>query len=131
MYEYITKLQPYFFSLREISDKVSLDLKIPIGWSYNDIAKKPEYTALYIQLQDENEEKRVISIISVSSETGYIEVYSAALDIITTNMEEEEKIKLFNEKMIELKDIFLKSSLDTLKDISFTNNEKVKGSTDV
>lgn len=130
MYKYIEKLQPHFYSLREIGDKVSLDLKIPTSWGY-----KEEYEGVKVQLQDENEQKRIISLISLATETGYMEVFDSAVNIITTNMEEEEKIKLFNAKMMELKEIFLSSSLDTLKDISFLtkdiHNERNKDTEDV
>jgi hypothetical protein len=126
MYKYIEKLQPHFYSLREIGDKVSLDLKIPTPWGF-----KQEYGDVKIQLQDENEQKRIISIIALSTEGGYINVFKVALEIITTNKEEEEKIKLFNEKMSELKEIFLNSSLDTIKGISFNTNERNKDTEDV
>lgn len=126
MYKYIEKLQPHFYSLREIGGKVSLDLKIPTSWGY-----KQEYESVMIQLQDENEEKRIISLISQSNEDGYINVFKIALEIITTNMEEEQKIKLFNEKMSELKEIFLKSPLEALKEISFKTRERNKDTEDV
>ena len=126
MYKYIQKLQPHFYSLREIGDKVSLDLKIPATWGYNQV-----YDHVNIQLQDENEQKKIISVISISSETGYNDVFSVAKEIITTNMEEEEKIKLFNAKMLELKEIFLKSSFDVLKNISFKTDETNKDTEDV
>ena len=44
--------------------------------------------------------------------------------IIKTNQEEEEKIKLFNDKVDELKTLFTNSSLDKLKEISFIKEKK-------
>ena len=51
------------------------------------------------------------------------EVFNYAKTVISTNVEEEEKLKLFNEKMGELKELFLKSPLDKLRDISFKETQ--------
>jgi len=131
MYKFIQSLKPYFFSLREINDNVSLDIKIPTTWGYNDIALKPQFNTIRTQVQDQNDKNTLLSIISDATEMGYGNVLLLANDIIQTNMEEEEKLKLFNQKMNELKEIFLKSSLDNLKDITFTNDGKAKTTTGI
>ena len=51
-------------------------------------------------------------------------VFNYAKTVISTNVEEEEKLKLFNEKMGELKELFLNSPLDKLQGISFKESEK-------
>ena len=35
MYKEIVELRPYFHSLREIKNNVSLDIKLPISWEIN------------------------------------------------------------------------------------------------
>jgi hypothetical protein len=125
MYENIKSLRPYFFSLREFESNVSLDIKIPITWKYADIAKiaKPPVA---VKTQDKNEKVSLLSLISTATDEGYDSVFSTAEKIIKTNQEEEEKIKLFNLKVEELKKVFLNSPLEKLKDITFIKEKKNK-----
>ena len=37
MFDNIRKLRPYFFSLREIDNNVSLDVKLPSTWKFETI----------------------------------------------------------------------------------------------
>jgi hypothetical protein len=117
----ISALRPYFFSLREIKENVSLDIQIPIKWGCGD------FESIEIKVQDQKETTSLISIISDRSKEGYDRVFTAAHQIIQNNEEEEEKIKLFNQKVEELKTLFLSSPLDKLKDISFEKQLKKDG----
>ena len=49
-------------------------------------------------------------------------VLACATEIIQINKEEEEKNRLFQEKVKELQELFKKESLDKLKDINLLNN---------
>lgn len=122
MYDTISSIRPFFFSLREIKNKVSLDIKIPPSWKY----QEEEKNDVTITLQDENERTRLISIISIPTKEGYDNVFSTAKKIITFNQEIEEKDKLFNEKIEELKKYFLEAPIDKLKEISFVNKSNVR-----
>ena len=119
MYDTINSLRPFFFSLREIKEDVSLDIKIPSAWTYN-INPKPDNVTL--KVQDQNEKNRLISLISSATKEGYDAVFSMAKIIIKTNQEMEERSRLFNQKIDELKEFFLSAPLDKLKDISFTKD---------
>lgn len=116
VYDSVSSLRPYFFSLREIKDNVSLDIKIPAQW------KIGEYTEGQIKIQDQNDRNQLISIIGTSTKEGYNEVFTMAKKIIKSNQEEEEKIRLFNATVDGLKDLFMNSSLDKLKELSFIKN---------
>lgn len=137
VYDTISSLRPYFFSIREIKENVSLDIKIPSQW------KLGEYDTEKIKIQDRNDKNQLISIIGEATKDGYNEVITVAKKIIKNNLEEEEKIKLFNATVDGLKDLFVNSSLDKLKELSFikdgirdkkgtgeteTGNEKGSGS---
>jgi hypothetical protein len=50
VFESVKLLRPYFFSLREIENNVSLDIKIPFNWKYEEILKP--YRILKIKIQD-------------------------------------------------------------------------------
>ena len=116
MYENIKILRPHFHSLREVKDNVSLDLKLPLNWVYNDIIKP--YSSITFKVQDKNESYNLVSLISQSTQNGYDVVFACANEIVVFNREEEEKQRLFQQKVKELQELFKKQSLETLKDIN-------------
>ena len=119
MFESIKSLRPYFHSLREIESNVSLDIKLPLNWVYEDIAKP--YRSIKFKIQDKNEKFTLVSIISHATQDGYDVVFACASEILKVNKEQEEKQKLFQQKVKELQELFKKESLDKLKDINLLN----------
>jgi hypothetical protein len=120
VFESIKSLRPYFHSLREVSNNVSLDIKLPLTWRYEDVAKP--YRSVQLKTQDKNEKFNLISLVSQATKEGYDVVLACATEIIHINKEEEEKNKLFQEKVKELQELFKKESLDKLKDINLLKN---------
>jgi len=123
VYNIIKSLKPHFWSLREIQDNVSLDIKLPVKWKYEGMTKSNEEIPFAIKVQDKKTEHTLVSLISPATVEGYEMVFNYAKTVIATNVEEEEKLKLFNEKMGELKELFMTSPLEKLKDISFKETE--------
>lgn len=120
MYELISSLRPYFFSLREIERNVSLDLRLPTKWKLEHIQYVVgQYKSVAIKVQDKNDKFQLVSLIAVANEDGYDTARTCALEVIKYNIELEEKERLFKEKVRELEVLFKKESLDKLKDISF------------
>lgn len=120
MFENIKSLRPYFHSLREIESNVSLDIKLPINWKFDEIVKP--YRSLKTKVQDKNEKFTLVSLISNASAEGYEVAFACANEIIMINKEEEEKKRLFHEKVKELESLFLKESLDKLKEINLLHD---------
>ena len=120
MFENIKSLRPHFHSLREIEGNVSLDIKLPLTWRYEEIIKP--YRSLKMKVQDKNEKFTLLSLIANGTQEGYDVVFACALEILTFNKEEEEKQNLFQQKVRELQELFKKESLDTLKDINLLSN---------
>lgn len=120
MFETIKSLRPHFHSLREIEGNVSLDVKLPLTWKYEEIVKP--YRAIKVKVQDKNEKFTLLSLISNGTQDGYDIVFACALEILTINREEEEKQKLFQQKVKELQELFKKESLDKLKDINLIHD---------
>ena len=87
MFEEIKSLRPHFHSLREIQNNVSLDIKLPLSWFYNDIIKP--YSTITFKVQDKNESYNLVSLISQSTQNGYDVVFACANEIVTKNKEEE------------------------------------------
>jgi hypothetical protein len=114
VFESIKLLRPYFFSLREIENNVSLDIKIPFNWKYEEILKP--YRILKIKIQDKNDKHTLLSLISNATQNGYDVAFACASEIIKVNQEEEEKQKLF---------------LDKLKDINLLNTDGQEDTTSI
>lgn len=128
MYEIIKTLKPYFFSLRDIQGKIGFGLKLPALWEYEKIIT--QYKDIKLKVQDSNDEYNLIELIATSSNDGYNDAINCTRVIIKVNKEEEEKQKLFQEKINELKQLFANESLDKLKDINlFGNNGQIEDST--
>jgi hypothetical protein len=119
VYENIKSLKPYFFSLREIDGNVSLDVKIPVSWKYETIVAP--YRSIKIKVQDKNDKFTLISVIAAGTKEGYDLVFGCASEVILFNKEEEEKRRLFDEKVKELQLLFQSQTLDKLKDINLIN----------
>jgi len=116
VFDNIRALRPHFHSLREVQNNVSLDIKVPLNWTYSEIIKP--YSTIQIKEQDKNEKFTLVSLIAQATQGGYDVVFACAIDIINTNREEEEKQKLFQQKVKELQQLFKKESLDKLKDLN-------------
>ena len=117
MFENIKSLRPYFFSLREIEGNISLDMKLPLSWKYETIVAP--YRSIKVKVQDKSEKFTLISLISNATQDGYDVVFACSLEIVNVNKEEEEKRKLFQEKVKELENLFQKQTLNKLKDLNF------------
>jgi hypothetical protein len=122
VFENIKLLRPYFHSLREWKDNVSLDVKLPLNWIIDDILKS--YSSVQTKIQDKNDTFSLLSIISNSNKEGYDIVFDVACNIIKKNIELEEKEKLFQQKIKELEVLFRRESLDKLKELTIINNEQ-------
>jgi len=120
VFEEIKSLRPHFHSLREIQNNVSLDIKVPLSWKYEDIVKP--YRTVNVKVQDKNDKFNLVSFISQATQEGYDVVFACADEIFKYNKEEEEKQKLFQEKVKELQKLFKTESLDKLKEINLIDN---------
>jgi hypothetical protein len=120
VFENIKTLRPHFHSLREVQDNVSLDIKLPLTWKYDEVVKP--YSSISIKVQDKNEKFNLISLIAQSTQNGYDVVFACANEIVQKNKEEEEKQRLFQQKVKELQQLFQNESLDKLKDINLMSN---------
>ncbi len=120
MFETIRFLRPYFFSLREIDNNVSLDIKLPVTWRFEQIVAP--YKSIKTKVQDKNDKFTLLSLISHATADGYDVVFRCAKDVIDTNKELEEKQRLLQSKIKELELLFQHETLDKLKEISFIEN---------
>lgn len=125
MYDIIKSLRPYFFSLREIKDNVSLDLKLPSSWKYEKIASV--YKTLQIKVQDKNDKDVLISFVSSATQNGYDTTFKCANEVVEKNLEEEKKRELFDKKVREMRGMFESLTLEQLERLKFENDEPTEG----
>jgi hypothetical protein len=119
VFENIKSIRPYFFSLREIEGNVVLDIKFPNTWKFENVLTL--YNSVKVKVQDKNDKFTLVSLVTTSTQEGYDIVFTCAYAIIKINREEEEKQKLFQQKVKELQELFKNESLDKLKDLNLTH----------
>jgi hypothetical protein len=99
-------------------------MNFPKDWK---LPKKfiPENNVVENESQDPN--RRLISFVSEFEEEKVDSITASIKNIVKYNKELEEKERLFNSKVKELKTIFEKQNLTTLKDLKFDlESEKFK-----
>jgi len=113
-YEFINKTNKYLRSVRVLKNYVSFDMIFPDGWQV--LKKNPENIEI---IRNETNDGSVTSFVC-EMKKELIEHLEDTLDqIVKTNIEREEKERLFKSKVNELKNIFEKEKLDSLKSLKF------------
>jgi hypothetical protein len=113
-YEFINKTNKYLRSVRVLKNYVSFDMLFPESWIM--LKSNPENIEI---LKNETNDGVVTSFVCEMKQE-IIEKLEDTLDsIVKTNIEREEKERLFKLKVTELKNIFEKEKLDSLKSLKF------------
>lgn len=119
MYKIILQLRPYFYSLRELTNEMTIDVKIPLTWEI--FYTKEEFPFVKFKEQDSNNVTKLISFIAPKNEEGYEQCLTCVKQIIHKNLEKERKEKLLDEKIKELTRLFKEKDLGTLEKLKFDN----------
>ena len=116
LYKEFSTLFPYLQSVRKIKNYLSFDVSYPNTWKlpkkYVDESKVMEQTTTIAN-------ERLFSFVSEITENDVEKVSGNIQSIIKYNLEREEKEKLFDSKVNELKMIFEKQNLSNLKSLHF------------
>lgn len=120
--EFISKVNKYLKSVRVLKNYISFDMIFPETWSTN--KKSPEGVEM---MQNENNEGKIITSFVCENKSNLIDSLEKFMDtFIKSNIEREEKEKLFKTKVQELKSIFEKENLENLKGLKFDVEELTK-----
>jgi len=120
--QFISKVNKYLKSVRILKNYISFDMIFPNSWSA--MKKFPEGIEI---LQNENNEGNTITSFVCENNKTLIDLLEQTMDVyIKTNIEREEKDKLFKTKVQELKNIFEKEKLENLKGLKFDVEELTK-----
>jgi hypothetical protein len=120
LYKEFSTLFPYIQSVRKIELYLSFDISFPNSWK---IPKKYVDETKIMEQQSTTPNERLFSYVSEFNESEVERVYQNICSIIKYNKEREEKDKLFEDKVNELKVIFEKQNLEKLKSLNFQINE--------
>ena len=120
--EFIDKTTKHLKSVRVLKDYISFDMVFPPTWVL--LKKLPNGLEI---LQNEGQDGRMVTSFVCENKKDLITVLENTMDIIVkTNIEREEKERLFKSKVQELKTIFEKENLENLKGLKFDMEELTK-----
>lgn len=116
LFSEFSTLFPYLQSVRKLKNYLSFDVHFPTNWK---IPKKFVNEEKVVEQDSKLDGFRLISFISEISEQSVFDTTSDIQNIIKYNLDREEKDRLFQNKVNELKTIFEKQSLTKLKNLIF------------
>ena len=112
MFDYLKKIGPYFFQLRKLEDYLVFDVLFPSSWK---LPKRFIQEDKFINNGETDKEELSLSFITDFTESGVDLMYQNIIGIINFNIEREEKERLLDEKIGELKKLFDSQKLENLK----------------
>jgi len=122
LYKEIENIIEYTNSIRKLEKYLSFDIVFPATWSI--LKTQVDETKTVFHKTDEK--GKTVSFLSDLNEESVTETVGRIEKIITYNKEKEEKQRLFNLKVTELKNLFEKEGLDELKSLKFDLDETPK-----
>jgi hypothetical protein len=120
LYKEFSILFPYLKSVRKLKTYLSFDIHFPDSWK---LPKKYVNEKALIENDSDLNGYRLFSFISEFNETSIDEVTNSIKNVISYNKEREEKERLFQSKVDELKTIFEKQNLNNLQALKFEITE--------
>jgi hypothetical protein len=109
-------LFPYLQSVRKIETYLSFDVQFPDTWK---LPKKYVNEKSLVENDRSLAGHRFFSFVAEFNETSIDELIGSIKNIIAYNKEREEKDRLFQNKVNELKMIFEKQNLNSLQALKF------------
>jgi hypothetical protein len=124
LYKEFSTLFPYLQSVRKIKNYLTFDVSLPKEWR---LPKKYVDENKLVEQQSQTPNERLFSFVCEIEEDPINSLTTNIQGIIKYNLDREEKEKLFQTKVDELKLIFEKTNLNNLKNLQFDiQNNKVK-----
>jgi hypothetical protein len=110
-YKEIEDLVDYIYSIRKLKTYFSFDIEFPPNWTI----LKTHIDESKTVVNKTDKESKSVSFVSEITDEGVSETILRIRKIVEYNKEKEEKQRLFNEKVSELKGLFEKQDLKELK----------------
>jgi hypothetical protein len=109
-------LFPYLQSVRKLEDFISFDILFPTSWK---LPKKYINEEKVFEQESQSPNERLFSFLSKMDESELNISIDNIKSLIKYNIEREEKNILFEKKVEELKVLFEKTPLESLKNLKF------------
>lgn len=117
--QFVSKTHKYLNSVRVLKNYITFDMLFPTTWVM--LKKLPEGLEI---LQNNDKDDKIVTSFVCENKLILIDSIETSIDkIIKTNVEREEKEKLFKLKVQELKSIFETKNLENLKGLKFDIEE--------
>lgn len=116
LFSEFSSLMPYIQSVRRLKEYLVFDISFPREWK---LPKKFIQEDKVAEVDANSANERFFHFVSQWDEENVNLTQKNILGIVKYNIEREEKEKLFQEKIEELKTIFDKSNLRNLKTLKF------------
>jgi hypothetical protein len=116
MYQEFNILFPYLQSVRKLKNYLSFDIEFPESWK---LPKKFVDEKSVMENKTTTPNTRLFSFVTEFNETSVDSQITNIKNIISYNKEREEKDRLFQQKIDELKHIFEKQKLNDLQGLKF------------
>ena len=121
LYQEFSALLPYLQSVRKLKNYLSFDVSFPTTWK---LPKKFVEEDKIMEQQSPVANESLFSYVTEIDEDSVQKVHLNIKNIIKYNLEREEKDRLFETKVEELKKLFEKQNLEKLKGLYFDINEQ-------
>jgi hypothetical protein len=121
IYKELTPIINYLTQIRKLENYLVFDVAFPMTWK---MLKKHIIEDKFVNNGTANDLLN-LSFVSEYDEKNINLIQENILNIINYNLEREEKERLLESKINELKTIFDKESLDNLKNFKFDINKKI------
>jgi len=109
LYEQISDIFPHLVSIRKLEDYITIDVEFPTTWK---LPKKYVDEKMVVEQKSDKPNTRFFSFATIFQKEPIDVLFYNLKNIIRYNKEREEKEKLFEDKVKELKSFFDKSNLD-------------------
>ena len=116
LYKEFSALLPYLQSVRKLESYLSFDLSFPTTWK---LPKKYVDEDKVMEQTSKADGHRFFSFVSEINEESVEKMSENLKNIIKYNHDREEKDRLFQNKVEELKSIFERQDLTSLKNLNF------------
>ncbi len=127
LYSELKQYGDLFHSIRFHQGLMLLDLKLPTNWKVKEILTSIG-SDIQVKINDSNDKYQLISFYTSFDEESVNRLNLDVRKVIKYNLDIEEKNKLLNLKIIELKKLFDSNEVDKLRNINFEfgfNNGKL------
>ena len=116
LFKEFSVLFPYLQSVRRLENYIAFDISFPKTWK---LPKKYVEEDKVIEQESKIDLERLFTFVSEINENDVEKLTKNIQSLITFNLEREEKEKLFENKVEELKQIFEKTTLKNLQTLKF------------